>query len=162
MALGANLVVCKFKEPHPAAAPWACKCWRALCCAAEPRNCLRQVQNAELELSWVRREQAESPGIDVQLSTGHKALSYPKVCWLSTDGVGQILVAPVVTSDGYPEKLSEQCEASGSNALLSIKPCLRRKKKVLKITHPIKGCIRLSLRGGIQTAKAKITISVLC
>lgn len=66
-----------------------------------------QVQGAEMADSW-----AGSPGVDVLLSTGHKALSCPEVCWLSTGSVGQILVAPVVTSGGFPDKLSEQCEAN--------------------------------------------------
>lgn len=38
VALGVKRMVCKFKEPYPAAALWACKCLTAVCHAAEPRN----------------------------------------------------------------------------------------------------------------------------
>lgn len=141
-------MVCKLKEPHPATALSS-----VLCCRAQ------ELPEAELGDPWAR-PRSRCPAVHRPQRPFH-----PEVCWSSTDSVGQILVAPVVTSDGYPDKLSEQCEAKGCSSVLSIKPCqaLRRKKKVLKVTHLIKCCVRLSLRGRIQnqTSKAKIAISVL-
>lgn len=149
VALGVSLVVCKFKEPHPAAAPSS-----VLCCRAQelPEAAAR----AELGDPWVR-PRSRCPAVHRPQRPFH-----PEVCWSSTDSVGQILVAPVVTSDGYPDKLSEQCEAKGCSSVLSIKPCQapRRKKKVLKITHPKK--IRHNSDGHSEGSKEQERRILLC
>lgn len=97
-------MVCKFKEPYPAAASWACKRLTAVCRAAEPGNWPQAASKPHH--SWVRREWAGSPEIDVPLFTGHEVFSYPTVCCSSTGCLilGDSLVTPVITSDGHSEE----------------------------------------------------------
>lgn len=78
-----------------------------LCAAVQsPGTGLRQLRRAKPHHSWVRREWAGSPEIDILLFTGHEVLSYPKVCCSSAGYLilGDSLVTPVITSDGYPEE----------------------------------------------------------
>lgn len=92
----------------PVSAWWLCAALQS------PGTRLGQLWRAEPDRSWVRREWAGSPEIDVLLSTGHEVLSYPKVCCSSTGCLilGDSLVTPVITSDGHPEESGLSCLAA--------------------------------------------------
>lgn len=145
-ALWVKCMVFKFKEPHPAVASWICKCWTAVCCAAEPRNWpLRQLWRAEADHSWVRRVWAGSPEIDVPLSMGHEVLSYPKMCCSSTGCLilGDGLVTPGSIRDGLPEESGLSCLAAMGSPQIWYRPEQQtlpmppKKKRILWITHQI-------------------------